>query len=504
MTDVRQPPPPPSSAHPPGTGPSATGAGRRPAVIQPSREDPVVGGVVELVGGAPGRHARTGGQSYWTPVRVVLALACILLAACWVQKAPCRTAVWQHEYQYSHACYTDVFALYYSEGLADGKIPYLDHDVEYPVLTGALMEVVAVPARAIGYEPGRAFFDLTALVLAGCALATVVMVVRLRRRRPWDAAMLALAPAVVVTAYVNWDLFAVALATGSLLAWARRRPVLAGMLLGLAVAAKFYPLLFLGPLLLLCLRSKQMQAFWLCTGGAVLAWLVVNLPVVFVAPHAWGTFFRLSQSRGADWGTLWYWVQQLRGGRALDSGVGTPSVLNGAEATLLVIACLGIGVLALAARRRPRLASLLFLVVAAFLLTGKVWSQQYVLWLIPLAVLARPQWRAFLLWQAAELCYFFAFYYQLIGAARGVPVIPDWLFLLAAGFRAVTLLALSGLVVVDILRPERDVVRARAGAGDPGDGFPGDDDPDGGVLDGAPDAPWRAARPAPEPATSAA
>jgi hypothetical protein len=37
------------------------------------------------------------------------------------------------------------------------------------------------------------------------------------------------------------------------------------------------------------------------------------------------------------------------------------------------------------------------------------------------------------------------------------------------------------LVVRDVLRPSRDAVRAQ-----------GTDDPTGGVLDGAPDAPWRA------------
>lgn len=448
-----------------------------PTAVQPSREDPVVGGLVEAVGGPPGRHARSGGQRFWTPIRVVLAFACLLLAACWVQKAPCETAVWQHEYQYTHACYTDVFALYYAEGLADGKVPYLDHPVEYPVLTGALMEFVALPARALPFQPARTFFDLTALVLALCGLATVAMVVRLRRARPWDGALVALAPAVIVTAYVNWDLFAVALATGFLLAWSRRRPVLAGALLGLAVAAKFYPLLFLGPLLLVCLRSGRGKQWLCCTGAAAIAWLVVNVPVLLAAPAAWQRFFALSQSRGADWGTFWYWLQHVRGGRPLDTGA-TPSHLNAAVAALLVLACLGIAVLALAARRRPRLASLLFLVVAAFLLTGKVWSQQYVLWLVPLAVLARPRWRPFLAWQAAELAYFLAFYYELTGSARGVPVIPEWLFLLAAGLRAGTLLALCGFVVADILRPERDVVRRGRV-----------DDPDGGVLDGAPDRP---------------
>ena len=58
--------------------------------------------------------------------------------------------------------------------------------------------------------------------------------------------------------------------------------------------------------------------------------------------------------------------------------------------------------LGLLAPRRPRLPQLLFLVVAAFLLTNKVWSPQYSLWLLPLAVLARPSWRALLAWQVTE------------------------------------------------------------------------------------------------------
>lgn len=454
-----------------------TVVGPTPSIRHPTDEDPVAAGLVEAVGGPPGRHARTGGRRFWTPMRVVLAFACVLLAACWVQKAPCRTGVWQHEFQYTHACYTDVFALYYAEGLGDGQIPYLDHPVEYPVLTGAVMEAVSVPARALPFTAVRTFFDLTSLVLALCGLATVAMVVRLRRSRPWDAALVALAPAVIVTAYVNWDLFAVALATGFVLAWARRRPVLAGALLGLAVAAKFYPVLFLGPLLLVCLRSGRLRHWLTCTGAAAAAWLVVNLPVLLAAPTAWERFFALSQSRGADWGTFWYWLQHIRGGRALDAGA-VPNRLNAGVAVLLVLACLGIALLALAAARRPRLAPLLFLVVVAFLLTGKVWSQQYVLWLIPLAVLARPRWRPFLAWQAAELAYFLAFYYELTGAARGAPVIPEWVFLLAAGLRAGTLAVLCGFVVMDILRPGRDVVR-----------WGGVDDPDGGVLDGVPDRP---------------
>jgi hypothetical protein len=52
-------------------------------------------------------------------------------------------------------------------------------------------------------------------------------------------------------------------------------------------------------------------------------------------------------------------------------------------------------------------------------------------------------------------------------------------FVAAALARLITLAVLVGLVVRDVLRPERDAVRATY-----------DDDPDGGVFDGAPDAPW--------------
>ncbi|MDQ6875671.1 MAG: glycosyltransferase 87 family protein [Actinomycetota bacterium] len=451
----------------------------RPAVTVPATDDPVVAGLSEAFGGRPGRHVAGGGHHFWTPLRVVLALALVLLAGAWVQKAPCRDHAWAHEYQYSHACYTDVFALYFSEGLDSGKVPYLDHPVEYPALTGAVMGLVAWPARAVDQtHPARTFFDLTALLLAACALVTVWAIARLHRRRPWDAAMVALAPALLVTAYVNWDLVAIALSTTALLAWARKRLVWAGILLGLAVAAKFYPLLFLGPLFLLCLRAGRLRAFAVTAGSAALTWLVVNVPLALVAPHGWWQFFTLNSSRGADWGTFWYWLAYVRG-RQLDTRLAAgaaPHTLNLAVGVALLTGCMGVAALALFAPRRPRLGQLVFLVVAVFLLTSKVWSQQYVLWLVPLAVLARPRWRAFLGWQVCELAYFLAFYYELIGAARGTPVIPEWLFLMAAGLRAGGLLVLCGCVILDILWPPGDLVR--------GDGA---DDPAGGVLDGAAD-----------------
>jgi uncharacterized membrane protein len=135
----------------------------------------------------------------------------------------------------------------------------------------------------------------------------------------------------------------------------------------------------------------------------------------------------------------------------------------------------------LLAPRRPRVPQAAFLIVAGFLLANKVDSPQYVLWLLPLAILARPRWRMFLVWQATEVVLVVARFYFFVGndasiAGRGQQGIPiDWFFT-AVALRDLALVVLMGMVVREIVRPAEDVVR-RGGV----------DDPAGGVLDHAPD-----------------
>ena len=136
---------------------------------------------------------------------------------------------------------------------------------------------------------------------------------RLAGRRRWDAAMVALSPLVIVHAFTNWDLFAVALAGAGLVAWQGRRPGLAGVLLGLGTAAKLYPVLFFIPLLALCWRSRQLPAFWRAALGAVVAWAVVNLPVALLWPESWLRFLKLNRERPADFDSLWYGFDQVVG-----------------------------------------------------------------------------------------------------------------------------------------------------------------------------------------------
>jgi len=457
-------------------------------VVNPTQEDVFVRGLSEVVGGPLGEHAARPrrGAKLLTPARVVMVLAVLVFCLHWVQKSPCQDGSWQNFSQYRNFCYTDVLALYYAEHLSDGAVPYYDWPVEYPVLTGAFMGVLGLPVHDVamhngGLNQGEAFYNLNALVLSAFGIAAIAVVLALRRRRPWDAAMFAVAPALVVTATVNWDLLAVGLTVFFVYAWARRRPVLAGVMLGLAVAAKFYPFLFAGPLLVLALRTGRWRAALITVGTAAATWLAVNAPV-FLVPSAqenWARFFVLSNTRGIDWGTLWYMGTHVE--FPWGTGIGVINDLgNNIDALnyliygLLLLCCLGVAWVSLTAPRAPRLSQLLFLVVAIFLLTSKVWSQQFVLWLIPLAVLARPRWGAYLAWQVAEIGYFLAFYAQMLNV-NGRFVIPEGTFLTAAALRWVTVAVMVYFVVRDIRHPHLDVVRRTY-----------DGDPDGGDFNGLP------------------
>lgn len=443
-------------------------------VVSPGREDSFVRGVAEVVGGPLGEHSvretPSRGGRFWTAARIVLALTCLTLALHWVQKSPCRDGAWANLKQYTHFCYTDVLALYYAEGLSQGKVPYVpdgdDKHVEYPVLTGVFMGIIGLPVHAAGernpqINQGQAFYDLNAIALSAFAVATVAMILSLRRRRPWDAALFALSPALLVTATVNWDFLAIVLAVAGLWFWARNHPLLAGVFLGLGTSAKLWPLFILGPIVVLAMRKRDYERMIIALVGAVATWLAVNLPIMLLSFDDWREFWRLSTDRAIDWGTFWYV------GRYFDSDVfhgvapqfwaNTPLITNLAN-VLFIAGCVAIAILAIRAPKAPRLGQLAFLVIAIFLVTSKVWSQQFNLWLLPLIVLARPKWGAFLAWQFAELAYFFAFYGELMGAS-GKGVIPEGTFIFASILRLGTVIALIVLVVREIMRPELDIVR---------------------------------------------
>lgn len=333
------------------------------------------------------------------------------------QKWPCHAAGWPYEREliFGKLCYSDLPVLYTGRGLADGHFPYAtERSFEYPVLTGYLADVTA---RLV--TTPAAYYLLNSALLLLCTIVTAWATVRLTGRIE-AGLIVALSPALIVTATINWDMVPVMLTTLALLAWSRDRPELAGLAIGLGAAAKFYPALLLFAFLLSCdslrrrcdslLPLKQVagsaargcRSFGRAAVVAVAAWLVVNLPVVLLFPQGWLEFFRLNQSRPADFGSAYYALQLL--------GYGPIPSLN-TLAMLLFGACL-VAIALYAPRDVPVTA---FLTVAAFLVTNKVYSPQYVLWLIPLAVVAGASLLYLALWQLTEIAYWWAVWHHLLG-----------------------------------------------------------------------------------------
>ncbi len=449
-------------------------------VVRPADDDPLVAAATERIGGRSGQH-RGRFIGFWTPLRSIVLLATLAYTVGYLSKLPCHAENFLGDARYTRLCYSDIPYLYQLRGFADGWLPYVQTGtgrgpaLEYPVLTGAFMQVASWLTGKDGSATARSieFYDWNVLLLFVCLIVTVVCTALTVRRRPWDAALVALAPGVILCAVINWDLLAVALTSASMLLWSRSKVGWSGVLLGLAVAAKFYPVLLLGPLLVLCIRAGRMRAFWIATAGAVGAWLVVNVPIYLLNHDGWAEFYRFSSTRGADWGSLWY-VLSVVGHPVADDK------LNLVAIGLLGVLCLGIAWLIIGSERRPRFAQVAFLAVAAFCLTNKVYSPQYVLWLVPLAAMARPRWRDFIIWQCGEVVYFAAVWYFLQQYGNDNKGLPYGWYAAAIMVHIVFTAWFAAVVVRDIRHPWKDPVRT--------DGRPEHlDDPGGGVLDFAPD-----------------
>ena len=465
---------------------------------RPTRDDPVATALSEVVGGPVGEHARP--HRWWTPVRVLLAVFTVVFAVGLVQKGPCGVTDWSSEpVRYGKMCYSDVPYLYTSRGFAEQRWPYSEsfgrYDaMEYPVLTSYLAWTASkitglmrsgpsqqvreqTPVANLWGLPGMArevntYFLVTAVLLFLCGLGAVLFLAGASPGRPWDAMAFALSPALLLTGLVNWDLLAVLFTAGALWAWVRGRPVLAGVMVGLGVAAKLYPLFLLGAFLVDALYSRgtgrrRPDLLARAVGGAAVTWLVVNLPALVTGSTAWTVFWTFNSHRGADLGSLWLVADQL----GVHSDAHRINVVSG---VLFALACAAILALGLAAPRRPRVAQIAFLVVAAFLLVNKVYSPQYVLWLLPLAVLARPRWRDLLIWQACEVAYFAAVWIYLGGWLAPSSGENPTAYQLAIVVRVLGELYLVALVVRDVWYGEQpagsaddDGVEGRGGEPDP-------------------------------------
>ena len=371
-----------------------------------------------------------------------------------------------------------------ARAFASGKVPYRDFPFEYP--PGALVPMTVPyflwPFGPVDLHAYKLLFGAWQAGSLALLVAVLAAIVRLggdaeASAVPTETArlgrlairliVLSVGAALAIT--FRFDLFPALLLAIALWATLSGRPGAAGLALGLGVLAKLFPVAILPALAipwLLPLDLRGLARLGASFGTTVAAGLV---PFLYAAgSHSTFQFLRYNAERGLE-------VETIGGGLAVLWGLGTGdpidydfsfSSVNAAGpladawlALLPLLAIVGFGLVAWLGWRRIRLehassgrvrpstiVMLATICVVVLLATAKVYSIQYVVWLVPLlALLGGRQF-----WLAAAIVALTIPIHPLLFAGL---VEQEPLPILVLNLRNAMLVALLAWMLWDVARP---------------------------------------------------
>ncbi|MDA2963468.1 MAG: mannosyltransferase [Actinomycetota bacterium] len=344
--------------------------------------------------------------------RVLLALAVLASLISFTKFSHCEGTAWASPDQYIHACYSDIPALFGERDLDKNQWPYTSdtNAVEYPVITGMVMFVTALFTDSF-----VAYFNINVLLLV---LLFIFLVFLTSKIKPEFSYLLPVAPAMIASLFINWDLWAIISMMLAIFWFDRQAYSYSAIAIGISISTKFLPIFLLLPIAFILWRGDHIRELVKYLVTTVGIWLAINLAFIVTTPTGWLRFYKLNLERGADWGSLWLALNQL----GLDL-----ANLNYLSLLLLLIGISSIAIFFFKIKSTPTLTSVAFIVLATVMLASKVYSPQYVLWLTPLAIIALTNAKdlpAFWIWQGGEIIYHIAIWQHIAlvtGANFGLP-----------------------------------------------------------------------------------
>jgi len=342
----------------------------------------------------------------------------------------CRVNDWASPDNYVHACYTDIPALFSERSLDTNTFPYLSptNSIEYPPVIGLgnwLISFITPSENSF-----RTFFDINALIIIVLFFISAIIV---RKISPTYQYIFPLAPAVIASLFINWDMWAVVSTLLAIYYFDKKNYEVSGIWLGVSIATKFFPIVLLLPVAIIFYRSSQIHLFYRYLFTTALFWSAINIPIALIHFDGWWRFFKLNLERGADFGSIWFALSLL--------DVNVP-YLDLIYPLISIGFFIGLAFYLLKLEKLPNLAAVALFALVIFTTVSKVYSPQYILWLTPLAVIAlqnRKQLPVFWFWQATEITYHLAIWQYLAlfsDAQFGLP---------AGGYALATLLRVVGV-----------------------------------------------------------
>ena len=292
--------------------------------------------------------------------------------------------------------------------LGDTKV---QHPVEYPALTGLIMWLLSFlvsPSQTAIFDYYRITAGIQIVLFALCAY----LIYKLAGKK--YAYYFALAPAVLYSLNRNWDIWAIAAMLFAILLFERKKYILSAILLSVAIATKFFPIVLMLPIMIIFLRNRQIATFIKYGLTTLITWILINLPFVLVDLEGWAYFYKFSAERALGSASFYELVNIFIPGIKFSS---IHFYILNILVFLLVTAFL------MKLKTVPTLAESSFFVMFAFILFNKQYSMQYVIWLTSLAVITLAYISKrnrdsliyiFIIWQAFELAFQYSFFQKIL------------------------------------------------------------------------------------------
>ena len=291
----------------------------------------------------------------------------------------------------------------YRDSIGAGLVPYRDFNVVYPPASLAAFLAPAV----LPWSYATSFAVVAFLCGVACLFAAAFVLDSVDAepgRIVFALGFIAIAPLMLGALFdTRFDLWPVALAVGALAALLRERPGLAGVLLGLAFAAKLWPIVLVPLALAYAWRRWGRHAAFVGSLSFGVAVALCFVPFAVVAPG--GVWHSLTDQlrrplQVESLGASLLMAAHHIGGLALTTITthgsqnlsGSLAGAIGAASTLLELAILAAIWIAFARRTKPGGEELIVACAAAVAVCvafSKVFSPQYLIWLVPFVPLVR-------------------------------------------------------------------------------------------------------------------
>jgi uncharacterized membrane protein len=294
----------------------------------------------------------------------------------------------------------------YGDAMVDGKVPYLDFSVEYPP---AALPVFVLPAIGDRHDPRiyRRNFERLMVICGLLAIAGAAIVLSALGAGPERLfaalAFAALAPlalgSVILTRFDLWPTALLVLGLAAVLA-ERRRTGLG--VLGVAAAAKIFPVVVVPPAFAYVWRRYGRREALVCAAVFAGVLAICFLPFVRLSPGGvWDSLYRQAdrplqiESLGSSLLLVAHqfgaWTVHLNLSHgSQNQGGSLAEALAAIQSVIQAFVVVGLWVAFARGPAAPeRLVRYSAASVAAFIAFGKVLSPQFLIWLLPLVPLVR-------------------------------------------------------------------------------------------------------------------